>query len=103
MGQSARFGVNSPFYKSLIGCFRCALFHTLIEYSVLLNDVATENQKRLRPGSETDRKPPLLGPLPRQTNTTTPSIPLRRNLKFERESEESVSSEVPPAGRQNKK
>ena len=35
--KAFKFGHNSALYRSLIGCFRCAIFHTLLEHSILLN------------------------------------------------------------------
>ena len=52
--KAFKFGHNSALYRSLIGCFRCAIFHTLLEHSILLNPTGpnrenpdSENQKKL--------------------------------------------------------
>ena len=75
--KAFKFGHNSALYRSLIGCFRCAIFHTLIEHSILLNPTGSirenpdsENQKKLiesramgtgtvSPGRPTNQRRPL--------------------------------------------
>ena len=36
---AARFGRDSPIYRSLIGCFRGAIFHTLMEQIILFDEI----------------------------------------------------------------
>jgi len=68
--KAFKFGHNSALYRSLIGCFRCAIFHTLLEHSILLNPTGP-----IRENPDSENKNKIIESRAMGTGTVSPGRP----------------------------